>query len=127
MTTRRQMLACAASGAFLSLKPSAAQPQHLRNMGGAPAGFPMHSRAARDSNKPFDFVEYCHSLGFGAVETRLPGTDPEAIKKFRQRLDSWNMRVTMDIPLPRMEADVANFDAQVKAAKGPGPSHCTPP
>jgi len=120
MITRRQMLACSASGAFLSLKQSAAQPQPLRNMGGAPAGFPMHSRAARDSNKPFDFVEYCHSLGFGAVETRLPGTDPEAIKKFRQRLDSWNMRVTMDIPLPRMEADVANFDAQVKAAKEAG-------
>jgi sugar phosphate isomerase/epimerase len=122
MTTRRQMLAGAASAAFLasSALKSAAQPAALRNMGGAPAGFPMHSRAARDSNKPFDFVDYCHNLGFGAVETRLPGTDPETIKKFRQRMDSWNMRATMDIPLPRTAADVANFEAQVRAAKEAG-------
>src|SRR5450755_4109931 len=100
MTTRRQMLASAASAALLSLR-AADQPAPLHNMGGAPAGFPVHSRAARDSGKPFDFVDYCHGLGFGVVETRLPATDPEGIKKFRQRLDSWNMRVTMDIPLPR--------------------------
>jgi len=114
------MMASAASAAMLSLKPASAGPASLHNMGGAPAGFPMHTRAARDSGKPFDFVEYCHNLGFGVVETRLPSTDPEAIRKFRQRLDSWNMRVIMDVPLPRTAADVAAFDAAVKTAKDAG-------
>ncbi|HMC62806.1 MAG TPA: sugar phosphate isomerase/epimerase family protein [Candidatus Solibacter sp.] len=120
VTTRRQMIATAASAALLSLRPAAAETATLRNMGGAPAGFPMHNRGARDSGKPFDFMEYCHSLGFGAMETRLPSTDADAIKKFRQRLDSWNMRVMMDIPLPRTAADAATFDTAVKAAKDAG-------
>jgi len=119
-TTRRQMIAAALSAALLPLKSARAETATLRNMGGAPAGFPMHNRAARDSSKPFDFVEYCHSLGFGVVETRFPSTEADAIKKFRQRLDSWNMRVITDIPLPRTAADVANFDAAVKAAKDTG-------
>jgi sugar phosphate isomerase/epimerase len=113
------MMATAMSAAGLSLKPARAETATLRNMGGAPAGFPMHSRGARDSGKPFDFVEYCHTLGFGVLETRLP-TDADAIKKLRQRLDSWNMRVIMDIPLPRTAADAATFDTAVKAAKDAG-------
>src|SRR5450432_803639 len=114
------MIATAASAVFLPLRPAAAETATLRNMGGAPAGFPLHNRGARDSGKPFDFMEYCHSLGFGAMETRLPSTDADAIKKFRQRLDSWNMRVMMDIPLPRTAADAATFDTAVKAAKDAG-------
>jgi sugar phosphate isomerase/epimerase len=112
-------MAASLSAALLSLKPARAETATLHNMGGAPAGFPMHTRVARDSGKPFDFVEYCHTLGFGVLETRLP-TDGDAIKKLRQRLDSWNMRVIMDIPLPRTAADVATFDTAVKAAKDAG-------
>ena len=120
MTTRRQLLGAAgAASALLSLKPGWAQPsgKPLRNMGGAPAGFPVRSRASRGGAKPFDFVEYCHSLGFGVVETRLPPNDPESIKAFRQKIEAYNMRVILDVGYPRDEAGVAAFDASVKAAK----------
>ncbi|MGA3236475.1 MAG: sugar phosphate isomerase/epimerase family protein [Bryobacteraceae bacterium] len=123
MTTRRQILrAVGAASALLSLKPGFAQPPGtpLRNMGGAPAGFPIRTRAGRGGAKPFDFVEYCHSLGFGVVETRLPATDPESIKALRQKIDSYNMRVILDVGYPRDEAGVAAFDASVKAAKDCG-------
>jgi len=123
MTTRREILAAAgAAAAGMSLKPAFAQMavRPLANMGGAPAGFPIRTRAAREGNKPFDFLEYCHNLGFGVFETRLPSTDPAEIKKLRQRLDSYNMRVVMDVPLPRTEADVPAFDAGLKAAKEAG-------
>jgi sugar phosphate isomerase/epimerase len=114
------MLAAAGAAAtLLPLKPALAQlaAKPMRNMGGAPAGFPIHSRAARGGSKPFDFVEYCHSLGFGVVETRLPPTDPESIKAFRQKIEAYNMRVILDVGYPRDDAGIAAFDSSVKAAK----------
>jgi len=115
--TRRQMLA---SAAVLAARPLPAETPGLRNLGGAPAGFPMHNRGARDSGKPFDFVEYCHSLGFGVAETRFTSADPAAMGQLRHRLETWQMRAVMDIPLPRTAADVDAFDTAVKAAKDAG-------
>jgi sugar phosphate isomerase/epimerase len=89
----------------------------MSNMGGAPAGFPVRSRAGRDGGRPFDFVEYCHSLGFGVVETRLPRIDPDSLKSLRERVESYNMRVILDVGYPRDDAGVPAFDASVKAAK----------
>lgn len=121
--TRRRMLGVAGSAvASLSMNPAPAEAdeRQLRNMGGAPAGFPARSRVARETGKPFDFVEYCHSLGFGVVETRLESTEPEAVKKFRQKLDSYNMRAILDARLPKDASAVPAFDAWVKAAAEAG-------
>ena len=66
MTTRREILAAAgAAAACMSLKPAFAQMavRPLANLGGAPAGFPIRTRAGRGGPKPFDFVEHCHNLG----------------------------------------------------------------
>ena len=117
------MLGVAGSAvASLSMSPAPAEAdeKQLRNMGGAPAGFPARSRAARETGKPFDFVEHCHNLGFGVVETRLESNDPEAAKKFRQKLDSYNMRAILDARLPRDAAALPAFDAWVKMAKEAG-------
>ncbi|SPF31669.1 exported hypothetical protein [Candidatus Sulfopaludibacter sp. SbA4] len=121
--TRREILAAAGSAsAWLALDTATAQTgvRPMPNMGGAPAGFPMHSRAARGGGPPFDFVDYCHRLGFGVVETRLASSAPEEVKKFRDRIETFHMRVIMDLPLPRAESDVPAFDAAVKAAKESG-------
>ncbi len=121
MITRRQILGTVGvASALLSLRTAEAQGKPLRHMGGAPAGFPVRSRHARETNQPFDFVEYCHNLGFGVVETRLSAMDSQAIQKFRQRLETYNMRAIADIPLPRDEGGVAAFEAAVKAAKEAG-------
>jgi sugar phosphate isomerase/epimerase len=92
----------------------------LRNMGGAPAGFPARSRAAREKNEQFDFVEHCHNLGLGVVETRLPPGDLDAARQFRRKIESYNMRVIIDAPLPRTQSDVEAFDATVKRVKEAG-------
>jgi sugar phosphate isomerase/epimerase len=121
--TRRQMLTAAgALYPLLSVKPGIGQTtaRQLHNLGGAPAGFPARTRSAREANKPFDFVEHCHNLGFGVIETRVPSGGPEAVKQFRQKLDTYNMRVITDAPLPRAQADVAAYDATVKIAKEAG-------
>lgn len=120
--TRRGILQVAGSAAaWLSVRPAFAQVMGpLRNMGGAPAGFPVVSRAARAGNKPFDFVEHCHNLGFGVVETRLDLNNPDAIKEFRQKIEAYHMRSILDVPLPRDESGVAAFDIAIKGAKEAG-------
>lgn len=80
----------------------------------------MRSRAARGGGKPFDFVEYCHSLGFGVVETRVNLGDADAVRGLRQKLETYHMRGILDVPLPRDEAGVPAFDAALKTAREAG-------
>ena len=90
----------------------------LRNIGGAPAAFPVRSRAARAFDQAFDFVDHCHSLGLGVVETRLPeNKDAESLSKFRKKFESYGMRLILDVGFPRDESGVVAFDANVEAAK----------
>ncbi|HET8548655.1 MAG TPA: TIM barrel protein [Bryobacteraceae bacterium] len=90
------------------------------NLGGAPAGFPMRARAARAASKPFDFIEHCHNLGLGVVETRLDHRNPDAIREFRNKTERWNMRAIVGTPLPREQGDVPAYEAAVRAAKEAG-------
>src|SRR5579872_1309485 len=116
--TRRQLLAVSALPLARAAAQSADKP--FRNLGGGPAGFPIRVRAMREAQKPFDFVDYCHSLGFGIAETRLDVSKPDAVRNLRQKLDSYNMRVILDIPLPRDEAGVPAFDTAIQAAHDAG-------
>ena len=115
--TRRELLGTAAAAA-VAAAGAAAQAKPSRNLGGAPAGFPIRSGMMRRRQQPFDFVEYCHSLGLGVVETRLPAiSDPRA---FRDRIESYGMRAIADIPLPRDASAVAAFDEAVAKAREAG-------
>jgi sugar phosphate isomerase/epimerase len=115
MISRREMLGTAAG--FESAWLARADEKPLPNLGGAPAGFPIRTRAARGGGKPFDFVEHCHSLGLGVVETRLASTDTEAVKTLRDKVERYHMRLILDVGYPRDEAGVAAFEAGVKAAR----------
>jgi sugar phosphate isomerase/epimerase len=142
--TRREILAVAGSAALLSplVRPAAADaipnPKGKRGMGGAPTAFgarngglgrgagrggraPLAPGAVR-APRPFspEFLDYCHSLGLGGAEMGTPPTDPAEINSFKDKMQSYNMFVTFDIPLPRSEADVARFDTLVKAASEVG-------
>ena len=110
--TRRGFLGTSLAAAAFAQAPVKPSP----NLGGAPAGFPIRNRLARERNQPFDFVEHCHLLGLGVVEVRQP-PDPRAL---RERLEARGMRAIADIPLPRDAAAVPAFDAAVKAASEAG-------
>jgi 3-oxoisoapionate decarboxylase len=119
--TRRTMLSMAGAALAAARRSEAQEPaKPMPNIGGAPAGFPMRSRAARGGGKPFDFVEHCRSLGLGVVETRLSSTEPEAVRTLRQKIETNHMRLILDVGYPRDEAGVAAFEANVKAAKEAG-------
>jgi sugar phosphate isomerase/epimerase len=89
-------------------------------MGGAPTAFALAMRAGRGGGSPFDIVEHCRGLGLGGVQTNPPSTDPEAIKKFRARLEGYNMHLICDPRLPQQKSDVDAFETQVKAYREAG-------
>jgi len=118
--TRRHLLSTAAVAAPAFLARNFASAATNRSLGGAPTGFGLHLRAAREAHQPADLVDLCHHFGLGGVETRLPPNDAEGVKALRQKVDAYNMRLILDTPLPRDAADVERFDAAVKGCKDAG-------
>ena len=143
--TRRQIIAMAAAApAWLSsTAPSLnAQIKGKPRLGGAPTAFAMRSRAAgggRGRGGPdagrgagaetpgrgpgqstFDIVQHCHDIGLTGVQTNPPSTDAEAIKKFRERLESLDMYLICDPRLPNDASGLPAFEAQVQAYKEAG-------
>jgi sugar phosphate isomerase/epimerase len=132
--TRRAMFVAAGSAALLSPLAARAADQKVPNpfgrkgMGGAPTSFVAHNggglgnaRGTGGPAKPPDeFIDYCHSLGLGGAEVGAPPTDPAAISKLRDKLQTYDMHVIFNIRLPQSEADVEKFDVSVKAAREVG-------
>jgi len=110
--TRRQLLVAAA----LVRRGLAAAAPSPNRLGGTPAAFALHVRAARDAHQPYDLLDICQDFGLGGVETRLPSLDPDEVFRFRKKLEAYGMRVILEPPLPRNDGEVARFDAEVKAA-----------
>jgi 3-oxoisoapionate decarboxylase len=136
MITRRQILAMAGAAPVWSALRSAesggagrgpidslASKKYTR-MGGTPSAFQNHLMAASRGSKPFDLIEQCHSLGLAGVQANPPSNDPEAIKAFRQKLETYSMHLICDPRYPQQESDVAAFDVQIKAFKDAGASAC---
>lgn len=118
MISRRHMLAMAgAAPAWLSNSAAAAASGPPR-MGGAPTAFSLRMRS--QGRAGFDIVEHCRKIGLGGVQTNPPATDADAIRKFRDRIESCNFHLICDPNLPRDAASVAAFDNQVKAFKEAG-------
>jgi 3-oxoisoapionate decarboxylase len=108
-------------------------PYGRRGMGGAPTAFIAHNSgtigkgsngvpAKTASARPFseEFFDYCHSLGLGGAEMGLPPLDPDAIRKFRDKIEAYDMHVIFNIPLPGSDTDLDRFDKEVAAASAVG-------
>ncbi len=68
----------------------------------------------------FDMIEHCRKMGLGGVQTNPPSTDPAEIKKFRARLESYNMHLVCSPRIPADAGGLAEFEAQVIAYKEAG-------
>ena len=137
MISRRQILAMAGAAPVWSAltssagmqaagqdDPSAAASKNFVRMGGTPSAFQIHLMSASRGSKPFDIVEYCHSLDLAGVQTNPPPNDAEAIKTFRQRIEKYGMHLICDPRFPQQESDIPAFDAQIKAFKEAGAAAC---
>src|SRR5688500_9304387 len=122
--TRRDMLmtAGAASAATLLMprKSSAAaipNPHGKRGLGATPSGFGTRLRANAQANPPVEPIDYYHSIGLGGFETGAPPTDPAAIAKLRDKLQSYDMHIMFNVRLPNTENDLPAFENGVRLAK----------
>ena len=120
--TRREILALASSApAWLrSISAAAPAPDNPPRMGGTPSAFMLRIQASRAGGQPFDMVEHCHSLGLAGVQMNPPSMEPDAIKKFRARLEGYNMYLVCDPRLPHQKSDLDAFETEVKTYKEAG-------
>ncbi len=99
---------------------SAPEASDIPRMGGTPSAFVLRSRAARESGRAFDLVEHCHGLGLGGVQVNPPSTDPETVRRFRQRIENYDMHLICDPRLPGNKEELESFEIQVRAFKEAG-------
>jgi sugar phosphate isomerase/epimerase len=122
--TRRKILktALAAAPALgLSRRASAAGEKILKHMGSAGPGLGARIRATREAGKEWDIVEYCHEKGLGAAHASLPrDLNPAALKKLRDQIEKYDMRLTVGLRSPRSDGDLPQYEAAVKAASEMG-------
>lgn len=116
--TRRELLAAVAAAPLVASGANATSDKAL--LGGSPTAFSVRVRAAKHNNEVFDIIEHCHQLGLSGAESGLLNPTPEAIKAMRHKIDSYGMTVVLNVPLPKTEADLAQFDTAVAGAKEAG-------
>ena len=106
--TRRTLLGSAAAAGLM------ATPKVMKYMGTAGPGL---TARIRSMGKRWDIVEYAHEKGLGAAHTTLPADlDPAAVKKLRDQIERYDMRLTVGLRTPRTDADLPKYEAAVKAA-----------
>jgi len=91
-----------------------AAPKKMTYMGTAGPGL---GARIRSMGKQWDIVEYAHEKGLGAAHTSLPmDLNPEAVKKLRNQIERYDMRLTIGLRTPRTDADLPKYEAAVKTA-----------
>ena len=136
MLTRRAMLA-ACAGAVPALagaaRGSTSDQDKDREKTKTSLGLVIHSfpiRGGRDRGKPpgerfgdpLRYLEYCRSIGAGGVQVGIGVRDDSYADSLRARAEMLSMYVEGVISLPREDADVARFDAEVRTCKRAGAS-----
>ncbi|MHB1422354.1 MAG: sugar phosphate isomerase/epimerase family protein [Gemmataceae bacterium] len=121
---RRQFLAAAAAlplaGAF-----AAADADKRTRLGVVQYSFAIRLSADRAADKtgfndPLAFVEHCHGLGSGGVQTGIGIRDREYLAELRKKIEDYGMYLEGTIRLPKNRADGERFTAEVRAAKEAG-------
>jgi sugar phosphate isomerase/epimerase len=118
--TRREFLAACAAASSALLTPSAAGAADAARTG---MGIVIHSYGLRRSDKeahfddPLTFLDYCHKLGAGGVQTSLGNRDEVYTAKLRARAEEHRMYVEGSVRLPRDRGDVERFAGEVRTAK----------
>lgn len=113
---RRRFLATLASGAAARVPRIAAEPEPSRtSMGVVAYSFSPSPR----TRSPLTFLEYCHSLGAGGVQTALDSQTPGDLERLRRRAENLGMYVEALVDLPARD-DTGQFERSVVAAKQAG-------
>jgi sugar phosphate isomerase/epimerase len=104
---------------FLSTAPE-------MRFGVAEAGYYMRWYRKMDSKAfpPFanalDYIDHCHSLGFGGVQVNVRDWDNDMAKRVKERQEKLNMFVEGQIRMPKSDEETDRFENEIKQAKKAG-------
>ncbi len=127
MMTRREALAVtggAAIACLLSNDVAAAEAPKTR-VGIGMHSFGLHWSMARRSAEqaPFSdalgFLDFCHGLGAAGIQVSM-GADADRATTLRERAEKYGMYLEGQTSLPRNDADVDRFEADLRAVKATG-------
>ncbi len=135
MYNRREILMWA--GALgLGVKSVGANPQSaIRNpqspgrsrLGVCTDSYALRSRADRNAGEseerftePLRFLTYCHNLGAGGVQVGMGRRDETYARQLRRQAEEWGMFLEGTGGLPRDQADLERFEAEVVTAQNAG-------
>jgi sugar phosphate isomerase/epimerase len=115
--TRREVLAAGAAG-VLGWAARGDEPAAPR-LGVVLYSYGIRRAADKDGGiaDPLTFLDYCHSLGAGGVQTPLGVRDDAYAEKMRAFLEANKMYLEGIIGLPRDKDDMGRFTDEVRTAK----------
>jgi sugar phosphate isomerase/epimerase len=70
--------------------------------------------------EPLGFLAYCHDLGAGGIQLEIGTRDETYASRLRSQAQDWDMFVEASIRLPRDQADLERFEAEVACAENAG-------
>ncbi len=117
--TRRDFLAAGAAALLTACRLPAADRRGRM-------GVVIHSYGVRQADKasgfddPLTFLDFCHALGAGGLQTSLGSRDDAYCARLRKRAEEHGMYVEGSARLPRDAADVDRFAAEVRTASACG-------
>jgi sugar phosphate isomerase/epimerase len=121
---RRQFLAAAATWPLAQGLATAADDRRTR-LGVVQYSYAIRLSADRGAGRtglsdPLAFVEHCHALGAGGVQTGIGIRDQEYLARLRQKLETHGMYLEGTIRLPKDRADVERFTTELRCAREAG-------
>ena len=81
-------------------------------------GVCVYSFGYRRPKSAYEFLEYCHDLGAGGVQTSLDSLEREYTQKLRSRAERLDMYIEVIADLP--SEDPSGFERKVRAAREAG-------
>jgi len=129
MYNRREVLLSMGWAIGLGIKSVIANPQSggRSRLGICTDSYSLRGRAGRNAGEgeerftePLKFLTYCHDLGAGGVQVGIGRRDETYARQLHRQAEEWGMFLEGTGGLPKDQADLERFEAEVVTAKNAG-------
>lgn len=128
MYNRREILLWGgALGLGIGSVGTASQSRGRSRLGICTDSYALRGRANRNTGEgeerftePLKFLTYCHDLRAGGVQVGIGRRDEAYARQLRRQAEEWGMFLEGTAGLPREQADLERFEAEVVTAKNAG-------
>jgi sugar phosphate isomerase/epimerase len=129
MYNRREVLLSIGGAIGLGIGSVGANPQSSSpsRLGVCTDSYALRGRANRNAGEseerftePMRFLAYCHDRGAGGVQVGIGRQDETYARQLHRQAEEWGMFVEGTGGLPRDQADLERFEAEVVTAKNAG-------